>query len=121
MLECGYFGAKVGIGRAHVRTPVTPRSTLFPYTTLFRSMKIKVSPARGGAGLITPVSERVVNDVRVRLFRGQGGDRESTRANSRHTEIYTLSLHDALPIYEDQGFSSPGRGGADYSCVGASS
>src|SRR4029453_16825247 len=26
------------IGRAHVCTPVTPRSTLFPYTTLFRSI-----------------------------------------------------------------------------------
>src|SRR6202022_123793 len=25
-------------------------------------------------------------------------DRKSTRLNSRHTEIYTLSLHDALPI-----------------------
>src|ERR1044072_8295254 len=25
-------------------------------------------------------------------------DRQSTRLNSRHTEIYTLSLHDALPI-----------------------
>src|ERR1044072_2369566 len=25
------------IGRAHVRTPVTPRSPLFPYATLFRS------------------------------------------------------------------------------------
>src|SRR5476649_2322857 len=27
------------------------------------------------------------------------GDRKSTRLNSSHTEIYTLSLHDALPIY----------------------
>src|ERR671932_606181 len=27
------------IGRAHVCTPVTPRSTLFPYTTLFRSCR----------------------------------------------------------------------------------
>src|SRR5579875_1441580 len=26
-------------------------------------------------------------------------DRKSTRLNSSHTEIYTLSLHDALPIY----------------------
>src|ERR1044072_3163106 len=26
-----------GIGRAQVCTPITPRSTLFPYTTLFRS------------------------------------------------------------------------------------
>src|SRR5215204_4088399 len=27
-------------------------------------------------------------------------DRKSTRLNSSHTVIYTLSLHDALPIYE---------------------
>src|SRR5476649_236682 len=27
-------------------------------------------------------------------------DRKSTRLNSSHTEIYTLSLHDALPIYQ---------------------
>src|SRR5476649_1192320 len=26
-------------------------------------------------------------------------DRKSTRQNSSHTEIYTLSLHDALPIF----------------------
>src|SRR4030095_16384865 len=32
-------------------------------------------------------------------------DRKSTRLNSSHTEIYTLSLHDALPIW---GASSPG-------------
>src|SRR5476649_2633931 len=30
-------------------------------------------------------------------------DRKSTRLNSSHTEIYTLSLHDALPIYGDAG------------------
>src|SRR5215211_4103890 len=28
-----------------------------------------------------------------------GGDRKSTRLNSSHTVIYTLSLHDALPIF----------------------
>src|SRR5882672_3553271 len=28
-------------------------------------------------------------------------DRKSTRLNSSHTEIYTLSLHDALPIWAD--------------------
>src|SRR5476649_913798 len=28
-----------------------------------------------------------------------GPDRKSTRLNSSHTVIYTLSLHDALPIY----------------------
>src|SRR5215204_274101 len=31
-------------------------------------------------------------------------DRKSTRLNSSHTVIYTLSLHDALPIYEDGDF-----------------
>src|ERR687886_290014 len=30
--------------------------------------------------------------------RGARTDRKSTRLNSSHTEIYTLSLHDALPI-----------------------
>src|SRR5882672_1599238 len=29
-------------------------------------------------------------------------DRKSTRLNSSHTEIYTLSLHDALPISVDR-------------------
>src|SRR5476649_2026285 len=29
-------------------------------------------------------------------------DRKSTRLNSSHTVIYTLSLHDALPIYADR-------------------
>src|SRR5215211_5532250 len=33
-----------------------------------------------------------------RLIRN-GIDRKSTRLNSSHTVIYTLSLHDALPIY----------------------
>src|SRR6476646_4823953 len=35
------------------------------------------------------------------------GDRKSTRLNSSHTEIYTLSLHDALPILEVYGLSGP--------------
>src|ERR1044072_477194 len=29
-------------------------------------------------------------------------DRKSTRLNSSHTDIYTLSLHDALPIYSQR-------------------
>src|ERR687893_247258 len=35
----------VEIGRAHAWTPVTPRSTLFPYTTLFRSLCRRDEPA----------------------------------------------------------------------------
>src|ERR671917_291353 len=33
------------------------------------------------------------------------GDRKSTRLNSSHTEIYTLSLHDALPIFVNRAAS----------------
>src|SRR4030095_4505735 len=40
--------------------------------------------------------------LRARIRNGEAAlrlDRKSTRLNSSHTEIYTLSLHDALPIY----------------------
>src|ERR1039457_1024586 len=93
-----------------IRRP--PRSTLFPYTTLFRSL------------LLPPDSAWVSPPAHNRCGHG---DRKSTRLNSSHlvisyavfclknrsgftacifvfndtatTEIYTLSLHDALPIF----------------------
>src|SRR5260221_420771 len=43
----------------------------------------------GGAGLLA---------LGVACWFARGEDRKSTRLNSSHTEIYTLSLHDALPI-----------------------
>src|SRR5476649_1810599 len=42
----------------------------------------------------------IVSDL-VNERAGPALDRKSTRLNSSHTEIYTLSLHDALPIYRD--------------------
>src|ERR1044072_5084654 len=95
-----------GGGRATGRTPVTPRSTLFPYTTLFRSLG-------QGTGLrrrdVTGQDERRPArhpGVAVGLLNVRAGGRKSNRPNSRHTEIYTLSLHDAFPI------SRPGHGPA---------
>src|ERR1044072_1397121 len=41
---------KIEIGRAHVCTPLTPRSTLFPYTTLFRSHRRFGSGVADGRG-----------------------------------------------------------------------
>src|SRR5882672_6028467 len=38
------------------------------------------------------------------------GDRKSTRLNSSHTVIYTLSLHDALPIWRPPPSGGPGSG-----------
>src|SRR3990167_6514736 len=90
-----------------IRRP--PRSTLFPYTTLFRS---GCSACAGFTALWVWAQPR----------EGACGaeDRKSTRLNSSHsqisyavfclsqyfffndtatTEIYALSLHDALPIW----------------------
>src|SRR5215211_5394088 len=40
-------------------------------------------------------------------------DRKSTRLNSSHTEIYTLSLHDALPIFQRHRQRENNAGAAD--------
>src|SRR3990172_8475549 len=86
-----------------IRRP--PRSTLFPYTTLFRSRGLDATccdSSRSGCTSSMTQNERPMVE-----------DRKSTRLNSSHgyisyspfffndtatTEIYTLSLHDALPI-----------------------
>src|SRR3990172_5568429 len=87
-----------------IRRP--PRSTLFPYTTLFRSSRSsrpsQLLPYDAYTAASSPVNQP------------DNGDRKSTRLNSNHvyisyavfffkdtatTEIYTLSLHDALPIF----------------------
>src|SRR3989442_897203 len=123
-----------------IRRP--PRSTLFPYTTLFRSTEIEMLCCRHsscmyrkagqwrrhrGAWGGRPPGEHFGKHGALlgrRPFPQKGkkkvvsnfGDRKSTRLNSSHvrisyavfffndtatTEIYTLSLHDALPIYRN--------------------
>src|SRR5476649_139984 len=44
--------------------------------------------------------ERFMQEGYDGLLRDKTRDRKSTRLNSSHTEISTLSLHDALPIYQ---------------------
>src|SRR3989475_8077129 len=58
-----------------IRRP--PRSTLFPYTTLFRSHDVGRAPA---ALLGDLVADRLLALVLV-------GDRKSTRLNSSHSQI----------------------------------
>src|SRR2546430_1176552 len=126
-----------------IRRP--PRSTLFPYTTLFRSHParrpvVAVDPGEQQLCRGRPDRRRVLADHAHRRTQlvgqrevvetdqrdpGADLDRKSTRLNSSHsqisyavfclkkkttrtrffffndtatTEIYTLSLHDALPI-----------------------
>src|SRR5690349_25089611 len=63
-----------------IRRP--PRSTLFPYTTLFRSFRrIELAPVPAG-----PIEPRIADSARRRLRR-EGQDRKSTRLNSSHVEI----------------------------------
>src|SRR5690349_23684003 len=70
-----------------IRRP--PRSTLFPYTTLFRSRVF----ARRGVRATLPVSLRFPDAgpaARHRSHRGRSDrsvDRKSTRLNSSHVEI----------------------------------
>src|SRR5438874_4810653 len=67
-----------------IRRP--PRSTLFPYTTLFRS-RYQSSTAGNVRGMESVV--RVAGaPLRVHLSRNSRcGDRKSTRLNSSHVEI----------------------------------
>src|SRR2546430_9452191 len=77
-----------------IRRP--PRSTLFPYTTLFRSRKIRRLPANAGSPDQRRITEshskfQSARDV-SRRFDGEISwrlqtDRKSTRLNSSHSQI----------------------------------
>src|ERR1051325_7611575 len=88
-----------------IRRP--PRSTLFPYTTLFRSIvRRPLLTRRTARQLLAPI-------VRTAPSREVRSEDHTSELQSPHviskpvfcfndtatTEIYTLSLHDALPIY----------------------
>src|ERR1035437_9053460 len=53
----------------------------------------------GGSDSNGPAREKLRSSNGGLPNRRGDSDRKSTRPNSSHTEIYTLSLHDALPIY----------------------
>src|SRR3712207_8347549 len=83
-----------------IRRP--PRSTLFPYTTLFRSHRriFVVLLHHGGQLLVVADEDKLIDVARVRVGRVLGGavageqphdagleDRKSTRLNSSHANI----------------------------------
>src|SRR5258707_4275827 len=69
-----------------IRRP--PRSTLFPYTTLFRSTLSMQGPAfrvgQGGRDEALLCARRL---LALAPYRDAGGDRKSTRLNSSHANI----------------------------------
>src|SRR3712207_9354765 len=76
-----------------IRRP--PRSTLFPYTTLFRSRgdcrEVTWHSRRGsvaaGISLLRRSSAAKTGRKRRRILRKLNGDRKSTRLNSSHANI----------------------------------
>src|SRR2546430_3552168 len=68
-----------------IRRP--PRSTLFPYTTLFRSGRPGGGPWGRRAGRSSRYARRSSSRARARGPRGRGKDRKSTRLNSSHSQI----------------------------------
>src|SRR2546427_8505633 len=64
-----------------IRRP--PRSTLFPYTTLFRSFLF----ALPGEENLDVLDSLAGTRIRVILVRHEQGDRKSTRLNSSHSQI----------------------------------
>src|SRR3712207_7508369 len=76
-----------------IRRP--PRSTLFPYTTLFRSeqragigVARRRGPAVGADAGLDALEQRLLPVLdRVEVVGRPGADRKSTRLNSRHANI----------------------------------
>src|SRR2546422_8097677 len=72
-----------------IRRP--PRSTLFPYTTLFRSLRADTLERRGAPDRRAPATPPARTRARARRRAGLsvrvGRDRKSTRLNSSHGYI----------------------------------
>src|SRR3712207_7287914 len=80
-----------------IRRP--PRSTLFPYTTLFRSRgraavparrpvpRVRAAPAQGHPAVRPARLRQDADRQGGRQLAGQEGDRKSTRLNSSHANI----------------------------------
>src|SRR5947207_8645531 len=64
-----------------IRRP--PRSTLFPYTTLFRSRAVEIERRDGEVGRILPSCNRIAEYQAIAA--GTARVRKSTRLNSSHT------------------------------------
>src|SRR5260221_14216199 len=83
VIESSFFSASFFFFFLMIRRP--PRSTLFPYTTLFRS------PGFGEGERLHPL-DRLIHlpdliGVDHQVGGGSGEDRKSTRLNSSHTVI----------------------------------
>src|SRR5688572_31068412 len=84
-----------------------PSSTLFPYTTLFRSVDVELDDGAllALAGLVLPLLEAALHDDAHPLLEGLGDvlDRKSTRLNSSHSQIsYAVFCLKKKKLIEDE-------------------
>src|SRR5258707_10126362 len=70
-----------------IRRP--PRSTLFPYTTLFRSGEVPVVQVEANASSPLPkdLSDKAAAEAAKNIVAPRAVDRKSTRLNSSHANI----------------------------------
>src|SRR5437868_13284158 len=67
--------------------PPPPRSTLFPYTTLFRSIERAVVLSSGVNIGVDLLPESVLGESSIPVLAEESSDRKSTRLNSSHVSI----------------------------------
>src|SRR3712207_9032849 len=82
-------GSRVSVTFVFLMIRRPPRSTLFPYTTLFRSAlrSSRRGPSRAPSRLLRVVVRTVWRPLVELLHDGPGVDRKSTRLNSSHANI----------------------------------
>src|ERR1039458_10234790 len=111
-----------------IRRP--PRSTLFPYTTLFRSgacsaaaSRASVPPWWTATGIRSEEHTSELQSLRHLVCRLLLEKKKNNASNvvfffndTATTEIYTLSLHDALPIWRLLGGCIEGERAAVVDC-----
>src|SRR5437763_9603499 len=82
-----------------IRRP--PRSTLFPYTTLFRSAGVELE--RHVGAVVGRIDHELVAD-QSRIEIAVGGDRKSTRLNSSHRcisyAVFRLQKKTPIVVYQ---------------------
>src|SRR3712207_8073469 len=96
-----------------IRRP--PRSTLFPYTTLFRSQaRRRLAPVRADGRAVGPGAVDVRREQRPAARCGRGrpplpaADRKSTRLNSSHANIsYAVFSFIKIKIYTSIAYDIP--------------
>src|SRR2546422_1414404 len=81
-----------------IRRP--PRSTLFPYTTLFRSLRVelRVGSAPDEARFYARVRRQVVGDPDVHLGRREAAGRGAARGGVERSEEHTSELQSRLHL-----------------------